>query len=100
MNPESRLELTVAVHSFRSQSKKITLVHGDKQLLNGTYPDKFRKRIASLVRERDIDVVLGDYIDNFPESGVVGVATRSGLEIADADLVVRPYYLPKKFESH
>ena len=69
--------------------------------MNGTYPDKFRKRIASLVRERGIEVVLGDYIDDFPDTGVVGVATRSGLEIADADLVVRSSFsYPKNVWFH
>lgn len=51
------------------------------------------------MRERGIEVVLGDYIDNIPESGVVGVATRSGLEIADADLVVRSSFLLPKMSA-
>ena len=67
------------------------LIHGDSHLVNSTYPERFRKRIESCVRERGIELILGDYIDNIPESGTVGVVTRKGVKLADADLVVRFY---------
>ena len=64
-------------------------MHGDKALLNSAYPDKFRRNIERRVRDRGINLVLGDYIDAIPEAGVVGLTTRSGQNFADADLVVR-----------
>ena len=63
-------------------------MHGDKQLLNSTYPAKFRKNIEGRVRARNINLILGDYIDTFPEPGFVGLTTRKGEKISDADLVV------------
>lgn len=33
--------------------------------------------------------MFNEYIDDIPEPGVVGVTTRSGKQISDADLVVR-----------
>lgn len=72
------------------QSKKITIIHGGKLLLNSVYPDKFRKNIERRVRERNIDIVSGDYVDEFPEDGTtVELKTRNGKTIKGVDLVVR-----------
>ena len=38
-----------------TQNTKVTIVHGDKQLLNPAYPDKFRRNIERRVRARGID---------------------------------------------
>ncbi|KAI0088426.1 FAD/NAD-P-binding domain-containing protein [Irpex rosettiformis] len=68
---------------------KVTLVHSDSQLLSAMYPDKFRRSIEDKVRSRDIDIVFGDYIDEFPESGqTVDITTRRGQSIKGVDLVV------------
>lgn len=63
-------------------------MHGDKLLLNSTYPEKFRKDIEGRVRARGIELVLNDSIDVFPEPGTVGLKTRDGKDFPDADLVV------------
>lgn len=76
-------------------TKKIVIVHNGTLLLNNTYPDKFRKNIEKRVRDRGIDVVLGDHIDQFPEVGtVVDVETRSGKVLKEVDLVI-PAYGPR-----
>ena len=64
-------------------------MHGDSLLLNPAYPDKFRRNIERRVRNRGINLVLGDYVDTIPEAGVVGLTTRQGQNITDADLAVR-----------
>ncbi|OSC98053.1 FAD/NAD-P-binding domain-containing protein [Trametes coccinea BRFM310] len=68
-------------------TKKVTLVHSEKLLLNDTYPDKFRKDIERRARLKGINLILGDKLD-IPPEGAVGVKTYNGKEIPDADLVV------------
>ncbi|KAG5643925.1 hypothetical protein DXG03_009333 [Asterophora parasitica] len=69
-------------------NKKVTIVHGDKLLLNAAYPDKARKYAAENVRARGVELVLDDYVD-FAETAVVeGVTTRSGKKLS-ADLVIQ-----------
>lgn len=65
--------------------KKVTIVHAADQLLNKTYPDKFRKRTEKDITARGIEVVYNDYIDDFSQTGTV--TTRNGKKI-NADLVV------------
>jgi apoptosis-inducing factor 2 len=63
-------------------------VHAGPQLLNSTYPDRFRRAAESSVRARGVDVILQDRIDHIPEAGAVdGVTTLNG-KVLDADLVV------------
>ena len=57
-------------------------------MLNSVYPDKFRKDLERRLRARNVDVVLGDAIEDLTES-VSGVTTKNGKSILDADLVVR-----------
>jgi NADH dehydrogenase FAD-containing subunit len=64
----------------------VTIVQGPSQLLNGTYPEKFRDGIARQLRDRGVEIIFGDYIDSFPTEGKP-VTTRLGRKI-DADLVV------------
>ncbi|TFK82196.1 FAD/NAD(P)-binding domain-containing protein [Polyporus arcularius HHB13444] len=71
-------------------TKKITLIHNQSLLLNSVYPDKFRKDIERRVRLRNIDVILGDAIEN-PVEGVAGVTTKNGKSIPDADLVIQAF---------
>ncbi|TDL28126.1 FAD/NAD(P)-binding domain-containing protein [Rickenella mellea] len=67
--------------------RKITIVHGGKQLLNDAYPNKFRKDLEQRLRARNIDLILGDYIDNMPSEGETTATTRNGKKIS-ADLFV------------
>ncbi|KAK7687688.1 hypothetical protein QCA50_008904 [Cerrena zonata] len=69
-------------------NKKVTIIHSEKQLLNDAYPEKFRVALEAKVRKANINLVLGDRIDSLPSPGTVGVLTRNGKELADADLVV------------
>ncbi|KAG6840624.1 hypothetical protein C0991_005476 [Blastosporella zonata] len=69
--------------------KKVTIVHGDKLLLNPSYPDKVRKAIAASVTVRGIDLVLDEYI-NEPDTKVVqGISTSTGRQLKAADLVIQ-----------
>jgi len=67
--------------------KKITLVHGGSQLFSAAYPDKFRKAVETSLRARNIDIILGDFIDTIPEPGVTPITTRSGKTL-EGDLVI------------
>ncbi|KAF8649402.1 hypothetical protein AX16_005843 [Volvariella volvacea WC 439] len=67
-------------------NKRVTIVHGDKELLNPTYPDKWRKDVHRRVAERGVNLVLGEYVDDFSTHNGA-LRTRSGKTIP-ADLVV------------
>jgi NADH dehydrogenase FAD-containing subunit len=67
--------------------KRVTIVHGNKQLLNNAYPDKFRRRLERVIRDRDVDIVFNDYVDTIPQGTVSQVITRKGKTI-QADLVL------------
>jgi NADH dehydrogenase FAD-containing subunit len=64
------------------QDKEITIVQGDKRLLNKTYPDKFRLDMERRVRANKVHLILDDYIDSLTAS-----TTRKGVQL-DADLIV------------
>ena len=57
-------------------------------MLNSVYPEKFRKDVERRLRARNINVILGDAIEDLTEV-VSGVTTKKGKSIPDADLVVR-----------
>jgi NADH dehydrogenase FAD-containing subunit len=67
--------------------KKVTIVQGDSQLLNKTYPNKFRVAVERGLVERGVEIIFGDYIDEIPEPGA-NVITRKGKTI-EADLVIQ-----------
>ncbi|OJA19575.1 NADH dehydrogenase FAD-containing subunit [Rhizopogon vesiculosus] len=69
-------------------TKKITIVHGGDELLNNTYNKSLRKGMQKRLAARGVEFMFNEYIDDIPEAGVVGVTTRSGKRIGDADLVV------------
>jgi len=66
---------------------KVTIVHGDSQVLNKAYPDKFRRALEKSLRERGVEFVFNDYVDVIPETPVSQVTTRKG-KVIKADLVV------------
>ncbi|CAE7064550.1 unnamed protein product [Rhizoctonia solani] len=67
--------------------KKVIIVHGGSQLMNSTYPAKFRKSLLDAVTKKGAQVILGDKIsaDAIPQDGYV--TTQSGKRIR-ADLVI------------
>ncbi|KAJ7631126.1 hypothetical protein FB45DRAFT_917584 [Roridomyces roridus] len=67
--------------------KEVTIVHGDTQVLNSTYPAGFRKALADDLSKRGVNVVVNDYVDEIPAAGPATVTTRRGSTI-EADLVV------------
>ncbi|KAI0671198.1 FAD/NAD-P-binding domain-containing protein [Trametes maxima] len=71
-------------------NKKVTVIHGQNLPINNTYPDKFRKDIETRSRQRGIEFIYNDRVDTPPE-GTVGVTTRGGKHIPDADLVLPAY---------
>ncbi|GLB41479.1 putative FAD NAD-P-binding domain-containing protein [Lyophyllum shimeji] len=70
-------------------NKKVTIVHGDKHLMNDAYPVKYRKAAEASVLARDIKLVLDDFVDHAGTGPVNGITTRSGKELVGADLVVQ-----------
>ncbi|KAK0481558.1 hypothetical protein IW261DRAFT_1471290 [Armillaria novae-zelandiae] len=74
-------------------NKKVTIIHGGSQLLNDTYPDRFRKKMEYGMISRGVEIVYNDYLDEFPTSGPDSVTTRNGQTIK-ADLFV-PAFGPK-----
>ena len=68
-------------------NKKITIIHGGSELMNKTYPTKFRKSLLDAITKRGAQVILGDKIstDVVPEDGYV--TTQSGKRVR-ADLVI------------
>ncbi|KAG2367790.1 hypothetical protein BDR07DRAFT_1326286 [Suillus spraguei] len=69
-------------------TKRVTIVHGGNQLINTTYGSSLRKGMENRLRARGVEFMFNEYIDDIPEAGVVGISTRSGKHISDADLVV------------
>jgi NADPH-dependent 2,4-dienoyl-CoA reductase/sulfur reductase-like enzyme len=67
--------------------KKVTVVHGGKELVNKTYPTKFRRSILDATEKLGVQVVLGDKLSPqaVPEGGYV--TTERGQRIR-ADIVV------------
>lgn len=68
-------------------NKKVTIVHSDSQLLNSSYPNKYRKRMENDLTSRGVNIIYNDYVDDFESNPV---KTRSGRQI-DGDLVVCPF---------
>jgi len=69
-------------------TKKITVVHSHTLVLNPTYPVKFRKMVGAQFKARDIEFILNDIVESFPESDSGEVGLKSGQKV-DADLIVR-----------
>ncbi|KAF8517270.1 FAD/NAD-binding domain-containing protein [Hysterangium stoloniferum] len=44
--------------------KHVTIVHSGKALLNDAYPAKFRKDVARRLTKRNVELILGDKIEN------------------------------------
>ncbi|ETW87003.1 hypothetical protein HETIRDRAFT_30822 [Heterobasidion irregulare TC 32-1] len=65
--------------------KPVTIVQASSQLLNATYPDKFRKRVEKDITVRGVKVVYNDFVDNFEPEGPI--TTRGGKTL-EGDLVV------------
>lgn len=70
------------------KNKKVTILHKGELLLNEAYPKSFRKDVAKSMRKRDIELVLGDHIDDLTISEAGTIQTHSGKRLI-ADLVVR-----------
>lgn len=69
------------------QTKKITIVHSHTLVLNQTYPVKFRKMVGAQFKARNIDFILNDVVESFPESDSGEVCLKSGQKV-HADLIV------------
>ncbi|CAE6399795.1 unnamed protein product [Rhizoctonia solani] len=68
-------------------NKKVVIIHGGSELMNKTYPTKFRKSLLDVVTKKGAQVIFGDKIspDVVPQDGYV--TTQSGKRIR-ADLVI------------
>ncbi|EIN13948.1 FAD/NAD(P)-binding domain-containing protein [Punctularia strigosozonata HHB-11173 SS5] len=67
--------------------KKVTIVQGSEELLNPTYPRKYRAFIEKQIRARNIDIVFGDFIDEIPAVGSTTITTRNGKTFEDVLVV-------------
>ncbi|KAF9454136.1 FAD/NAD(P)-binding domain-containing protein [Macrolepiota fuliginosa MF-IS2] len=67
--------------------KKVTIVHGGSLPFSAAYPDRFRRAAESSLRARDVELVLGDYVDEMPSPGDSEVRTRGGRALK-SDLVL------------
>ncbi|KAG2003442.1 hypothetical protein CC2G_004044 [Coprinopsis cinerea AmutBmut pab1-1] len=67
-------------------SKKVTIVQGDRLVLNDVYPDRFRKGLLNRLRKRGVEVILNDAIRGNPPVDA-SVKTREGRELA-CDLLI------------
>ncbi|KAG8741142.1 hypothetical protein FRC12_015758 [Ceratobasidium sp. 428] len=67
--------------------KKVTVIHGGRELMNKSYPAKFRQSILDATQKLGVEVVLGDKVSPkvVPEGGYV--TTDNGARIR-ADIVV------------
>ncbi|KAH9850143.1 FAD/NAD-P-binding domain-containing protein [Lenzites betulinus] len=68
-------------------NKKVTVVHHREQLVNDTWPEKYRNDVERRWRRFGINFILGDKLD-IPPDGTIGVTTHKGKHIPDADLVI------------
>ncbi|TFK59014.1 hypothetical protein BDN72DRAFT_738911, partial [Pluteus cervinus] len=57
------IELAGEIKGQWPVQKPVTIVHGQELLLNGTYPDKWRKDMARRLQKGGIKVILDDYVD-------------------------------------
>ncbi|KAF4570981.1 hypothetical protein EYR36_001749 [Pleurotus pulmonarius] len=67
-------------------NKGVTIIQGGNHLLNDVYPLRFRTFAEQGLVERDIKLVLNDYLDDIPTDSFTSVKTRSGTTIK-ADVV-------------
>ncbi|KAJ3542647.1 hypothetical protein NMY22_g3430 [Coprinellus aureogranulatus] len=67
-------------------SKRVTIIQGDRLLLNDIYPDKFRRDIQRRLEARGVEIILNDAVSGNP-SPEKPVKTREGQELT-CDLVV------------
>jgi NADH dehydrogenase FAD-containing subunit len=66
--------------------KKVTIVHGDKLLLNKAYPRSWRRTLTKRVRKMGVEVILDDFVDTLePVDGQV--TTRNG-HVVTTDFIV------------
>ena len=91
-HPSTRpcLELAAEIKHYYPR-KTVTIVQGAGALLNSTYPDKFRDKVAKRVRDMGINVILSEKIIDIPPVdmtiGPASAKTAKNLELV-ADLFV------------
>jgi len=66
-------------------------VHSRKSVLNDTYPESWRKNVATQFLKRGVKLVLDDFVDDFEIKD--GYITTRGKKTIPADLVVRSFLL-------
>ncbi|KAH8818831.1 hypothetical protein DL96DRAFT_1622092 [Flagelloscypha sp. PMI_526] len=68
--------------------KPVTIVHSSSLILSDVYPERFRRRVDKSIRERNVDIIYNDAIDDIPPFPALdAVRTRNGKHIP-ADLVL------------
>jgi NADH dehydrogenase FAD-containing subunit len=72
-------------------SKGVTILQGDRLLLNDVYPDKFRRDIQRRLERRGVEIILNDAVSGNP-STEKPIKTREGKELT-CDLLVSSFCL-------
>ncbi|TEB13590.1 FAD/NAD(P)-binding domain-containing protein [Coprinellus micaceus] len=67
-------------------SKGVTILQGDRLLLNDVYPDKFRRDIQRRLERRGVEIILNDAVSGNP-STEKPIKTREGKELT-CDLLI------------
>lgn len=67
--------------------KQITIVHSQDNLLNSTYPAKYRNYVAAGVTARKVNLLLNEFVVKFPPLGSGELVFKSGRKL-NAGLVV------------
>ncbi|KAF5340263.1 hypothetical protein D9611_007913 [Ephemerocybe angulata] len=62
-------------------SKEVTIVQGDRLLLNDVYPDKFRVSVQRKLESQGVEIILDDAVKGNPHCLSRPIKTREGREL-------------------
>ena len=65
-------------------------MHRDTLVLNPTYPVKFRTKVGAQFKARNIEFILNDVVESFPESDSGEVSLKSGQKVKAGLIVSLP----------
>jgi len=84
------VELAGEIASSFKGSKKVTLIHAQKKLINSTYNEKFRDGLQKQLLALGVNMHLGDRVEGEYDfaSGPVDLKTKEGHSITGVDLVI------------
>jgi NADH dehydrogenase FAD-containing subunit len=69
----------------------VTIVHGGNLPISDAFPDNFRQKAVTTLKEHGIDIILNELVDLSTINGSKTVTLKSGKSLP-ADLVVLPSF--------